>query len=708
MKRKAIRWAAWTLMAFALLSVSAGATEALSSKRPVVVDITAAWPETSPEDVERQVTIPLEVACAGIPGLQRTCSQTLSGLAWLRLEFPARTSAARARQDVIQRLQSTPFLPAGVTPQMSTAPLANQILRYTLRSPKDSQGKDVYTASNLRALQEWVLRRNLVRIPGVADVIGVGGADKRYEVQPDPERLTRYGIRLEQLQIAIAEANAHTGGDYLRQGRTALTVRAVGLFGGGADPVQQVLTFKEPLQAAVKLRAEEQRRIREIRSLVIASVQKAPVCVEDVVDGGRLSPGEELGRRGVVVGDQPRVGQVSLSRQGAPDEEDLIQGMVLVRDGEDPQRTLRAVQQKIRDINENPGLLLPGVRVEPFYERASDSEADQEVLWGRGVLPVNISLAQAREQMRAVRALLLGYPQVRQVVSQIGMAEGSSEPVGFDLGQVVVLLRPAKDWPGAAGRGDKRVRRELADTLTAELARKLAGAAWDMTPDFSDDMQAAFTAGPGVRVLKILGPDLEALEQLATKAAQQLKACEGVGGVQMPHCLGRMCLDLHVDHEKCKRHGIAVANVNRIVEAARGGIRATQMIEGEKTFDIRIVWPDSHRSNEAAILDLPVEAPPAPPAQVGNPANARNVISTSARLRVRDLVSALGEDGKPDPKAGFLRRGAAAIYRENGQRLLPIHFHLRDKDAAEILATLREKLAPLFKVPYRALWEAGS
>src|SRR5262249_41352536 len=160
------------------------------------------------------------------------------------------------------------------------------------------------TLNDVKALQDWVLQREFLRIPRIAGVVGSGGTVKRYEVHPDPERMQKYGITLSQLQNALAAANSNAGGDYLVQGHTVQVVRGIGLIGAGQDPVQKVITVQDPREAARILRAEEDSRILEIRQIVLASVNNVPVRVEDVVDGGPVPPGGEMGKRGVVVGHQ--------------------------------------------------------------------------------------------------------------------------------------------------------------------------------------------------------------------------------------------------------------------------------------------------------------------------------------------------------------------------------------------------------------------
>ena len=194
-------------------------------------------------------------------------------------------------------------------------------------------------------------------MPRIVDVTSFGGTVRRYEVQPDPDRLRRYGITLAQLQATLANSNATVGGDYLNQGQVAMTVRSVGLLGGGMDPVNKVLGLKSPESAASILRAEELRRIREIRGLVITSVNNQPIRVEDVVEGGRLAPEQLPGEQGVVVSNQTRLGGSAItapksSAIGSPlsladvghDQDDEVTCIVLLARARThclPSRTLR-------------------------------------------------------------------------------------------------------------------------------------------------------------------------------------------------------------------------------------------------------------------------------------------------------------------------------------------------------------------------------
>ncbi len=397
MVRKIIAWAldnpvavilgALFLAVFGLYSFWNVNVEAYPDPAPAIVEVIALFPGASAEEVERQVTIPLEVTFSAMPGLKKINSKSLFGLADLKMtwHYGSDYTYYTARQEVINRMATIALpLPPNVTPAISPESPTGEIFRYILKVPKDASGKDVYTLNDIKALQDWVLERELRRVPRVVDLTSFGGTVRRYEVQPDPDRLRRYGITLPQLQSTLQNANATVGGDYITQGQVAMTARSIGLFGGGLDPVNKVLSLKSPFAAAAILRAEERRRIQEIRSLVITSVNNQPIRVEDVVEGGRLLPGELPGEKGVVVSNLTRLGRVgyySADKERPPgstltlkdvghDEDDKVQCIVLMWKDNDTMPALRDIKAKVATIN-NPdtGRLLPGTKIEPYYDR---------------------------------------------------------------------------------------------------------------------------------------------------------------------------------------------------------------------------------------------------------------------------------------------------------------------------------------------------
>ncbi len=361
--------------------------EAYPDPAPAIVEVIAKFPGASAEEVERQVTIPLEVVIAGIPGLKYTRTKSLFGLSHLRNQFEYGVDFLKARQEIINRLQFVDGLPPGVVPTLSPQSPTGEILRYTLKNPKTEKGKDVYTLNDLKSMQDTVLERQFRRVPRIIDIVSSGGTVKRYEIHPDPERLMRYEVTLDQLAQAIQDSNANVGGDYMVQGDNLLNIRATGLIGGGLDPTRDlsVLQAASPEAAAAYLRGEELRRIERIRSTVIKAVNHQPIRVEDVVDGGPNRDPDEIGMRGVIVGNVPRLGRASISyrqkddqgnvvvdNNGDPvwiDEEEKVQGIVLMRKGESSLPALAGLEKKIHELNDHSGRLLPGVTIEPYYDR---------------------------------------------------------------------------------------------------------------------------------------------------------------------------------------------------------------------------------------------------------------------------------------------------------------------------------------------------
>jgi cobalt-zinc-cadmium resistance protein CzcA len=431
MLRHLIRWALDNPLVVILMGIGLASygiysfrninVEAYPDPAPAIVEIIAQFPGGTAEEVERQVTVPLEVTFAGMPGLKYVRTKSLFGLSHLRIQFEYGVEYLAARQECINRLQFTQQLPPGVTPQISPESPTGEIFRYTLRSPKDASGRDIYNLSDLKALQDWVLEREFRRVPRIVDVSSSGGTVKRYEIHPDPDRLKSFGITLAQVQNTLNNANANVGGDYVIQGHVAMNVRSVSLIGGGLDPVTQVLGMKDPdpaaaqalqtaeenkdpdveqlrraqrtrkaLAAAAVLRAEEAHRVQEIRKLVITAVNNREILLEDIVEGGRLSEGDPIGNRGVVIGYQTRLGRVGLTKPQEvlrPDgvyqvtdpttgriqwrnENDKVQCIVLLRKNEDSLPALKDVRAKVEELNSpESDRMLPGVQIEPYYDR---------------------------------------------------------------------------------------------------------------------------------------------------------------------------------------------------------------------------------------------------------------------------------------------------------------------------------------------------
>ncbi len=310
--------------------------EAYPDPTPPLVEVITQNPGASPEEMERLVGIPLETALNGMPGLKYLRSISLAGLNDIKCQFEYGTDYWAARQEVINRIGMVSNLPTGVTPGLSPWSPIGEIVRYVLEGPG-------YTLNQLKAVQDWVLARTFKTVPGVIDVTGFGGTVKQYHVLLDTGMMRRYDVTLQMVTDAIAKANANVGGDVLPLGQQSHNVRVIGLIGEGVDSLDP--SSSEPPYAV------EVEKLEDLRNVVVTSYNNMPVYIR------------QIGK--VVIGYQPRLGIV-----GRNDEDDIVEGIVLMRKYEKSLPTSQAVEQKIKEIN--AGSLLPkGMKIVPFNRRTA-------------------------------------------------------------------------------------------------------------------------------------------------------------------------------------------------------------------------------------------------------------------------------------------------------------------------------------------------
>jgi cobalt-zinc-cadmium resistance protein CzcA len=290
--------------------------EAYPDPVPPLVDIVTQSSGQSAEEIERYITIPIEVQMAGIPHVQAIRTISLFGLSDVKVQFTYEFTYERAEQWVINRLAQLAPLPNGAQPAISPTSPIGEIFRYRVVGP---QG---YSVTDLKTLQDWVLERRFKAVPGVIDVTGWGGQTKTYEVAVDPRRLAGYGLGLPQVLQALGNANINVGGQTINIGPEAAVVRGVGLI----------------------------HRIDDVRRTPIANPKGVPIYVGDVAD--------------VRVGHQPRLGIAGIDA-----DDDIVQGIVLMRRGAESSPTIRRVQAEVERIN-GSGILPPGVRIERIYDRS--------------------------------------------------------------------------------------------------------------------------------------------------------------------------------------------------------------------------------------------------------------------------------------------------------------------------------------------------
>ena len=289
------------------------------------VTIISQWSGRSAEEVEQQVSVPVEIQMFGIPHLTTVRSESIFGLSLVTLIFDDQSVNEWNRQKVLERLTQV-STPAGVQPQIGTDwSLTGQIYWYTLRSTNPA-----YDLMNLRSIEDWTLYKEFRKVPNVVDVSDFGGTAREYQVRIDPNKLISYGLSISQVENQLATNNVNAGGSFVQEGLQQLNVRALGLY----------------------------RSVQDIENTVLTTSNGAPVRVKDiaVVDWG---PRIRLGR--MARADHRPDGVIV-------DEPDVIQGGVLMRKGAEEGPTLEGIHKKVDDLNNR--ILPPGVKVVPMLDRS--------------------------------------------------------------------------------------------------------------------------------------------------------------------------------------------------------------------------------------------------------------------------------------------------------------------------------------------------
>src|ERR1700674_2510767 len=297
-----------------ILSFQRMPVDAYPDLAPPQVEIITQWPDHAAEEVERLVTLPLELEMNGVPRMIIMRSISLYGLSDVRLTFEESTDDYFARQVVFQRLADVQ-LPTGVMPGLS--PLfspSGLVYRYVLESPDRSP-------QELKTIEDWVVARAYRSVPGVADDSGFGGTVMQYQVLLDPARIYGYHLAIPQVIAALAANNANAGGGFYSQGGQFYYVRGIGLV----------------------------RNTDDIGNIVVGSNKGVPIRVRDIGD--------------VSIGHAPRLGEFGFQKN-----DDAVEGVILMRRGEQTQNVLKGVEAKTDDLNRV--ILPPDVKVHPFYDRS--------------------------------------------------------------------------------------------------------------------------------------------------------------------------------------------------------------------------------------------------------------------------------------------------------------------------------------------------
>jgi heavy metal efflux system protein len=289
------------------------------------VEIITQWPGISAEQIEQQVTIPLEIVMNGIPHVVHLRSFSLFGLSDLKLIFDDEEANAWDRERVLERLSQI-TLPLGVVPQMGTdwSPVG-QIYFFTLRSTNPQ-----YDVMELKSIEDWVIEKNFKAVPNVVDVASFGGPTREYQIRVDPNKLISYGLSLAQVEQQLTNNNANAGGSFIEAGLQQVNIREVGLV----------------------------KNVRDIENTVITTKSGTPLRVKDIAV--------------VAQGPKIRLGQTAraIHREDGKivDNDDVVSGIVLLRKGADADEALAGIHAKVQELNDH--ILPPGVKVVPFIDRS--------------------------------------------------------------------------------------------------------------------------------------------------------------------------------------------------------------------------------------------------------------------------------------------------------------------------------------------------
>ena len=311
---------AWGVISFRALPI-----EAYPDVANNYVQIITQWPGRSAEEIERQVTVPIEIQMAGIPHLAHLRSTTLAGLSSLMLVFDDGTTSDVNREHVVERLGQV-NLPANLVPQMGTdwSPVG-QIYWYTLESTNPA-----YDVMEKKSLEDWLLEKSFKGVTGVVDVSSFGGPTKEYQIKLDPEKLVSYGLSMSQVEQQIAANNTNGGGSFIEQGAQQINVQSLGLY----------------------------TSVQDIEDTEVKTQNGTAITVKDI---GAVTQGAKI-----------RLGQIGRATHRPDgvivDNPDTVEGIVLLQKGDDSDPVLKGIHEEVDKLNH--GMLPAGVKVVPFLDRS--------------------------------------------------------------------------------------------------------------------------------------------------------------------------------------------------------------------------------------------------------------------------------------------------------------------------------------------------
>jgi cobalt-zinc-cadmium resistance protein CzcA len=813
----------WGAIAFKNIPI-----EAFPDVTNTQITIITQWPGRSAEEVEKFVTIPIEVAMNPIQRKTSVRSTTVFGLSVVKVIFEDDVDDPFARQQVNNMLRDID-LPENADPdiQPPTGP-TGEIFRYTLTS-------NTKTVRELKTLQDWIIERQLLGVPGVGDVVSFGGEVKTFEIKVDPRKLASYNISPLDVYTAASKSNINVGGDIILDNSQSYVVRGIGLL----------------------------NNVDEIGNIIVTNINGTPILVKDVAT--------------VQVSNLPRLGQVGRDKQN-----DVVEGIVVMRKGENPSEVIRKVQNKINYLNEK--VLPHDVKINTFYNRndlidfathtvlhnmmegiifvtivvflfmadwrttvtvavviplallfaficltlkgmsanllsmgAIDfgiiidgavvmvegifvvldhkahvsgmerfnklsklgiikntgaelgkaiffskliiiaallpifafqkvegkmfsplawtlgfallgallltltlvpllssillrknvkekhnrftetitgavmkmfswtyhhkkitllisagvvaiglslfgflgteflPELDEGAIYIRATCPLSVSLDESRSIANKMRAIILRFPEVKQVMSQTGRPNDGTDATGFYNVEFHVDIYPKKEWKRKISKED----------LIGEMQQELSifpGIDLNFSQPIMDNVEEAVSGVKGSLVVKIYGDSLAYTERKAYEVYEAMKDVKGVEDLGVIRNIGQPELRIDLSADKMALYGVTTADANAIIEMAIGGKAISQIYEGEKKFQLRLRYEENYRNNAEAISNLMV------PTLRGSQVPIKNIAS------IQRLT------------------GPSIVFRDDNRRYSAVKFSVRGRDMGSTIAEAQEKV----------------
>jgi cobalt-zinc-cadmium resistance protein CzcA len=381
--------------------------EAYPDPSPPMVEFITQNPSWSAEEMEQQVTIPLEAGLNGTPKLEQIRSISIFGLSDVKMYFTFDSDYFTDRQEALNRLQGV-NLPNNLQPQLSPESPVGEIYRYELTGPG-------YSLNELKATQDWLVVREMKQVPGILDVAIFGGTTRQYQAEVDPNKLRAMGVTMTQVVNAVQNSNANAGGNYLSLGAQSVNVRGIGLL----------------------------RSLTDMNNIVVAERNGTPVLLGDVAT--------------LKEGHQPRLGIV-----GRNENPDIVEGIVLLQKGGNSLPALAGLRQKIHDLNTG-NLLPPGMQIKTLYDRTrlintTTNTVRHVIIFG--LILVTLVLLSMLGDLRITFIAAITIPfAVLFAFAMMVLTNHSANLISIgaiDFGilvesSIVVLERASKDLPASGG-----------------------------------------------------------------------------------------------------------------------------------------------------------------------------------------------------------------------------------------------------------------